>query len=75
MISKRYLARMMAVGLFVGLAACATGGAQENANLALRNGDYLGAFRALRTDLATPGEARRRAVRQLADRAPWPAMA
>lgn len=62
--SKRSLTRAVALAVMFVLAACATGGARSGASLAFKRGDYLGAFRALKADLASPGDARRRAVRQ-----------
>ncbi|MGE4062581.1 MAG: hypothetical protein AB7E79_04355 [Rhodospirillaceae bacterium] len=61
---KRCLARVTTLGVILGLAGCITGGAQMNAGAAFKSGDYLAAFRALKSDLAAPGDARRRAVRQ-----------
>lgn len=64
MIAKRHFARMATIGAFLALAACATGDARSTAGAALKSGDYLGAFRVLKPDLASAGDTRRRAVRQ-----------
>lgn len=64
MFSKRYLARTMTFAVMLALTACVTDSVRSGAGGAFKKGDYLGAFRALKADLASPGDARRRAVRQ-----------